>query len=398
MMNRLRSSIVIPLVTLAACTAADQVVTRGVPEWDRVGPTVTIGVLDGNADYQFEFLSGAWKTSDGAIVVADRGQTSLLFYDERGNFVRRVGRQGAGPGEMRYMGHAFPYRGDSIAVFDLGMRQISVFDARGRYARSFTSRVTYTRRAGYLPSQSCCQITGAFADGSFLVHPPDEIPTRPGPPRFSTLSLLRLTPDGEGPDTIGTFESRLFAHDGSAPNGIRGYETVLPFLYAPFPDAVIGGNAQDNTLIITRIDGTASDTIRLGPAPTQITDDIRTQRETLLREDYARRPQFYEGGIDPMLEGTYPERVPAFSHVLVDNQNRIWVGDWSVSESAYQSDPAGKRYRIHQRSGAPIATILIPPGARLTWAGRDEIITVERDSLDVQYVRVYSVESQRRER
>lgn len=390
-MNRTRSRTALILIALVACAPADPLSEGEAPEWTLVGPTVTIGVLDGSSNYQFEFLSGAWKTSDGTIIVADRGQTSLLFYDERGTFVRRVGRQGAGPGEMRYMGQAFPYRGDSIAVFDLGMRQISVFDANGEYARSFTSRVTYTRKPNYLPSQSCCQITGAFADGSFLVHPPDEIPTQPGPPRLSTLSLLRLTADGEGPDTIGTFESRLFAHDGSAPNGIRGYETVLPFLYSHFPDAVVGGNAQDNVLIFTPLGHVGSDTVRLGPPPPEMTDDIRSRRETLIREDYARRPQFYEGGIDRMMEGTYPARVPAFSHVLVDDENRIWVGDWSVHESAYQSDPAGKRYHIHNRSGHAIASIVLPPGARLTWAGRNEIITVEHDSLDVQYVRVYSI-------
>ena len=364
------------------------------PEWRLTGPTVTIGVFDGAADYQFESLSSAWKSDAGRIIVADRGQTSLLFYDEHGQFIRRIGRQGDGPGEMRYMGNAFPYRGDSIAVHDLGMHRISVFDSAGVFARALTSPVTYVRKPNVIPSQSCCLIMGAFADGSFLVHPPDEIPVLAGPPRFGRLSLLRLSADGQGPDTVGTFESRLYAHDAAERAGVRAYETVLPFLYALGANAVYGGNAQDNILVIARMDGTSVDTVRLGPPPPAFTDDMIGMRGQMLREDFERRPQFYEGGIDGFLEGVYPERVPAFSHVLVDPEDRIWIGEFSLHEAAHQTDPDGKRYRIHSRNGAVIGTVTLPAGSRLTWAGAREIIAVERDSLDVQYVRVYGLARQ----
>jgi hypothetical protein len=379
------------IATVFACAGPATTDDSMPSEWRLTGPTVTIGVLDGATDYEFESLSSAWKSDGGRIIVADRGQTSLLFYDEHGQFVRRIGRQGAGPGETRYMGNAFPYRGDSIAVYDLSMRRISVFDSAGVFARAFTSPVAYARKPNVIPSQSCCLIMGAFGDGSFLVQPPDEIPVHAGPPRFGMLSLLRLSAEGEGPDTIGTFESRLHTHDAARPAGVRGYETALPFLYSLGENAVYGGNAQDNILVIARMDGTSMDTVRLGPPPDAFTDDMIATRERLLRDDYERRPQFYEGGIDGYLDGVYPERVPAFSHVLVDREGRIWVGDFSLHEASYQTDPIGKRYRIHSRNGTAIGTVMLPAGSRLTWAGDSEIIAVERDSLDVQYVRVYGL-------
>jgi hypothetical protein len=378
-------------VFVLACGSGDSGARSDLEEWRLIGPHVTIGVLDGDANYQFEDLASAWKLSDGRIIVADRGQTSLLFFDESGGFLRRVGRQGAGPGEMRTMGYAFPYRGDSIAVFDLGMRRMSIVDANGEFTRTLTIPVTYVRKPGTIPSQSCCQVTGAFADGSFVVHPPDEIPNQPGPPRYGMLSLLRISPDGEGPDTIGSFASRRFSHDASRPNAIRGYETGLPFIYAVGPDAVIGGNAEDNIVVIAAADGTRLDTVRLGSPPPPFSEELIAHRMQLLREDFARRPRFYEGGLESILNGIYPERTPAFSQVSVDRQGRIWVGEWSVAQAAFQPDPHGRRYRIHTSNGDALGTVLVPGSSRLAWAGENEIILIERDSLDVQYVRVYGI-------
>ncbi|MGH7503058.1 MAG: 6-bladed beta-propeller [Longimicrobiales bacterium] len=347
----------------------------------------------GDANYQFEALSAAWKASDGRIIVADRGQTSILFYAADGRFLKRVARQGEGPGELRRMGSAFPYRGDSIAVFDLAMRRMSIFDGEGRFSRSFANPVTYARRPGVIPSQSCCQIRGAFADGSFVVHPPDDIPNRPGPPRYGMLSLIRLSPDGEQTDTIGTFTSVRYEYDASFPSDVREYRTVLPFLYAVAADAVIGSNAADNVVVVASADGERLDTVRLGSPPPPFTDAMIEERERLLREDHTRRPQFYEGGLESSLGGTYPELAPAFSQIEIDTQGRIWVGEWTVPFSAYQADTAGRRYSVFTRNGEALGAIMIPPGSRLAWAGEREVILIERDSLDVQYIRVYGIES-----
>jgi hypothetical protein len=392
-MNRITLALA---AAIAVCCGGSAENGNGIAaEWRLTEPRVAIGVIDGDANYQFEFLSSAWKTDDGKIIVADRGQTSLMFYDEHGAFLRRIGRQGAGPGEMRYMGYAFPYRGDSVAVHDLGGRSISIFDGDGNFARQLMVRVTYVRKPGMSPSQSCCQVMAAFADGSFLVHPPDDIPNEPGPDRYSTLSLLRISADGEGPDTIGTFESRPYRHDASRPNAIRSLATAMPFLYDAGDDRIYGGNARDNVLVMVRIDGSPPDSIRIGPEPPPITESMIDERERLLREDFERRPAFYEGGLQNLSDDAYPERQPAFNRVFVDRVGRIWIGDWTLHESAYQSLPEGKRYRIHDSDGMLIATITLPPESRIMWADADEVLLIERDSLDVQYVRIYGLVGER---
>jgi hypothetical protein len=42
-----------------------------------------------------------------------------------------------------------------------------------------------------------------------------------------------------------------------------------------------------------------------------------------------------------------------------------------------------------------IATITLPPESRIMWADADEVLLIERDSLDVQYVRIYGLVGER---
>lgn len=43
---------------------------------------------------------GATRLSNGTLVVADRSESVVLFFDSTGMVTRSVGRKGAGPGEF----------------------------------------------------------------------------------------------------------------------------------------------------------------------------------------------------------------------------------------------------------------------------------------------------------
>ncbi len=63
--------------------------------------TVTIGSLDGGAEYTFGLVSDATLTAEGEIVIADRQAGDVRFFDRAGNYLYAVGGAGEGPGEFR---------------------------------------------------------------------------------------------------------------------------------------------------------------------------------------------------------------------------------------------------------------------------------------------------------
>lgn len=362
-------------------------------------PRMTIGVVDGDERYQFVRVRSAWKQANGRIVVLDPGKPALLFYDTTGTFIQQVGSRGEGPGEMQQLVLGWPYRGDSIATFDFILRRISIYDTDGRFVRSFNNPTTWVRKPGVVPSQSCCSIGGVLADGSFVGHPPDDIPTEPGPPRHSTLTPLWISSDGSRQATIGTFESTLFRHDPSRPNGIRSYATSYAFRYVIVGDQLVGGNGLADGLLAVRLIGGLDesgapvsitlDTIPLPREAQPFTAELRSQYEEALRLDYEKRGgTYYEGSLESNMQEDYPAVAPRFVNIFADADDRIWLQHWTFE---YGRSAARVEYDVITAAGRHVANIELPIGSRILWSRDAQVLLLERDTLDVQYIRLYDI-------
>lgn len=90
----------------------------------------TAGTLLGNVYSGF--------ARDGRVFVANGAEHAVLEYDTTGTLLRRIGRAGHGPGEFMAIRWIALLQPDSLLVLDSELRRITVFDASGTYARSFT--------------------------------------------------------------------------------------------------------------------------------------------------------------------------------------------------------------------------------------------------------------------
>ena len=107
------------LVGMAACTSGGEVpatdnvldsagitiVHNHVPQWSEgeawsvsAEPRVSIGVLDGPAEYQLFDVVAAARQSDGDLVLVDGGTREVRLYDGDGVFLTKLGGRGSGPG------------------------------------------------------------------------------------------------------------------------------------------------------------------------------------------------------------------------------------------------------------------------------------------------------------
>jgi hypothetical protein len=87
------------------------------PEVWTVGPspTLSVGVRDGDPEYELHQVRGAMGLPDGGVVVAEFG-SRLRYYDAQGKHVTTLDRAGHGPGEAESFQGLQPYRGDSLLI------------------------------------------------------------------------------------------------------------------------------------------------------------------------------------------------------------------------------------------------------------------------------------------
>ncbi|MBC7195356.1 MAG: hypothetical protein H5U37_06850, partial [Caldisericia bacterium] len=86
---------------------------------------------------QTYFPQGIAILSDGTIVVANSGTSTISLFDKEGNFKKSFSSFGAAPGKIQYpLGVAVNSK-DEIYVLDSGSHVIEVYDKDGKYLRSF---------------------------------------------------------------------------------------------------------------------------------------------------------------------------------------------------------------------------------------------------------------------
>lgn len=108
-------------------------ILQGDDGW-RLEETLSIGVLEGDPDYQFSSVRQLEVDDAGDIYVLDSQARRVAIYDSTGRFVAAFGRQGEGPGEFENPGR-MTWKADTLVVWDWRLRRFSYFDRRDTLLR-----------------------------------------------------------------------------------------------------------------------------------------------------------------------------------------------------------------------------------------------------------------------
>ena len=269
---------------------------------------VRIGMVDGPDNYTFTQIMDLAVGSEGSIYVADAHPPSVLQFDRRGRFVRRIGREGAGPGEYRSILGLSMLRGGDLALWDNGNRRISVYDSAGAYLRSM-------RVAGgaYGPKPFQTDTVGRFY---VKVRTPQSQILRGGLIGGGAYAYVRISSEGSVLDTVTTpAENPAGSFALATENGIL-HPFTLQEVYAlsPFGFLVVGSNER------------YSFTIRDPQSPVMVerqdfTPVIVKEEERREWEALAQYQQRRSGLSFPPI----PKKKPAFRDLWVDADGRVWV-------------------------------------------------------------------------
>ncbi len=93
----------------------------------------SIGVELGDPDYVFGSIEAVSHTTEGNILVLDRAACSVAEFDPDGEFVRRMGRSGSGPGEFLNPLSMVRLGDGRVAVLDINLGGFFTFLPDGSY-------------------------------------------------------------------------------------------------------------------------------------------------------------------------------------------------------------------------------------------------------------------------
>lgn len=384
---------ILPLLTACGSNAAPEavavrdsagvaIVESAAPAWAadegwRVDarPSLEIGTEEGEEPYLFSRITGAVRMSDGRIAVADRGAKQVRLFDAAGRHVLSVGREGSGPGEFGSVDRLTRAPGDTLVAYDGMQNRATVLTPDGRFVR-----VAGMPTAGDAP----LRYAGRFGDGSLLLSRPAMLTpdARPGL-RRDTLAYFRSdasTGRADGISRLPGSETFVVAQ-GTGTTGYRRALTTEPVALTS-GDSLFFATGEDLAVDVLGADGRLRRRIRAAVPTREVSAEDRARfREQML--EGSRGPA--RARLEAMLANMpFPPALPALERLLVDDAGNLWA-----SEYRRPGEMAGERWKVIDRSGRWLGVVEMPQGFRATHVGRDFVLGITRDSVNVERVRLH---------
>lgn len=338
----------------------------------RLEEELSIGVVEGDPDYQFAGIADVEIDEAGTIYVLDGRERRVAIYDSAGVFVTAFGRQGEGPGEFESPNKLL-WEADTLVVWDGRLRRLSYFDRKGNLLRDERAELPMFTRFELRPDGRVWAQQG----------PTYWWPMRPGVDGVGNLVVMGNL-RGQGADTLLTWEDQSMV-----PVRFEQGLTVVPRWYAPRVDWASDAAGR---LFIARGEGYEIEVY--SPAG---------QRIATIRRDYARFPpsSAERDTARAWLEEAAPNYGPnadrvrkafeivdlkqATGKVVVSDDNHVWVQTFTEDDASTQTwnifDP-GWRY---------VSAVELPNRLSIHRITEDHVYGEFEDELEVPYVKRYAI-------
>lgn len=341
---------------------------------------VDIGVAQGAPEYQLYRVQSGTILSDGRIAIVNQGTDEIRVYDANGRFLYAFGRAGDGPGEFRNVFLIWSIGEDTLVVADYRPWRFSFFTAGGEFIRSVQPDPLYSNTP---------ETVGLMSDGSFILGRESWAGEEPGF-NMQHVTLVRHDKTGATLDTIGVYNSRRI--------GILSRE--LRFMGSPIFEPRTSIVAAGERIVIARRGrpelavlnsaGRLQRLIRWSTGDRTVTsDEVDTYRNSILAlyGDSGIQRRIAEARVSD--DRPVNDIFPANGTVRIDQAWRLWVQRYPRP-----SWPDDLRWWVFGRDGRFLCHLVIPPMD--TWdileIGRDYLLTVQRDELDIEHVRIFNIE------
>jgi len=353
-------------------------------------PVLQIGHRpDGDPHYDLLRLSAGTVLSNGEIVVLMGASRQARMFGPQGEWLRDIGREGAGPGELRRVG-AMSISGDTLFIPDGQLRRLNAFSLSGAFLKSWQYLIA--EGIGSLPPSHRLQ------DGSWIVSAGLPFRAEDLSPEGVLRQRIRFYRVGADLsvllDTIAETAGRELAV-----SPVSGTDDVRAMVESAVP-APLGRSSPvtaaadrfawgDNSVPEVRFhaaDGSLRRILRWAAPAIHVDAALleRVKRAALARadgDDAARR------SIESQYAHPSPAPVvPYFSDLRFDTNGALWV-----QEHALSPDDA-VHFRIFRSDGQYLGRRTLPARHRVLEIGHDRLLTVWQDADDLEYLRIYRLD------
>ena len=345
----------------------------------RIGeaPTVSIGALEGDPEYELYQVRDASRLPDGRIIVANAGSGELRVFGESGAHLASWGGRGEGPGEFGDFAAPWsvePWPGDSIVASDLYARRASIFDANGVHGRTFLLEDPYYRLHGVLPGgRMFLGTVPSFTAGIM----------RTGMVRRD-IEYAVAAPDGSLHATLRKYpasEWYIFAERGMAVYPQPFSHSAIARVWG---DLVVINSNDFYEIRAYTPDGAVARIVRRdhdARSPTQADVDEYLAEQYADDTEQERAETMAELTDMPLLEA-----FPAFGRVEIDLMGYLWVEDYQLP-----GEPA-PAWTVFDPEGRVQGLVEIPPDLTIFEIGEDYILGRVSDDLGIERVQLWSLD------
>ena len=323
---------------------------------------------------------------DGRVLVEDDQGAALYAFDGAG--FELWGGEGDGPGEFRNITSLSTISGDTSVAYDRRHNRISVFDPDGVLTRT----VSVDAEIG---------ADGAIASAAWALNG-DRFVLAAASPRRPDLSResiefdrreVLLYPLGRS----GELDGEPLAFEGGYSISARGMIVVAPFanvpVLAPGPGYLAFGSATTYDIHFVSPELKPMSRLRWSgwdrPLSPDVVEEARNAVEPRLAQLRERTPETADLISEAMFgEQFLPDRLPALSAMLIDDESRMWVSAFRASADQWSQSRA---WHVVGPSGRPLAQVILPDNSRLVAMRGRRVALVVRDELDVEHVRLYEL-------
>ncbi len=337
-------------------------------------------------------IVGAHRLSDGSLVVASAGTSTIAIFDADGTRRATFGRKGGGPGEFEGMVSLVPLPADSFGVWDGSHARLSIFTTTG-----LAREVSFAGEAGGGGRRTVLAHAG---DNTWLVRPGglsfggNSIP-QSGVIRDTTRFALLQGPPGPV-DTLTTLPAgESFLSISMEGSRIRTVEIMsLPvrrMAQAVVADSLIWAMSSDRWEIEgRRRDGSLAGLIRMDEPTRAFPPDLYAAMKEARIEATDPGPQ-RERIATAWDNWPVPDLEPVMQGLKRASDGTLWVERYAAL------DTMPRIHVVFDGDGRVLGEVRLPPRFRTMDVGSDWILGVWQDEDDLEWVRMYRLGAGSRE-
>ncbi len=337
-------------------------------------PALALGA-DGSPSGPLFRVQGVRGLPEGGVLVVDGGSRELRFFDARGSLVRRVGRQGEGPGEFGDPVLVSSSVADSLLVFDKRLPRFQLFSIDGEDPR--TLRHMNGWPSGRRPPVGALGLHVLFERGGSIGG--EARARRDGVVReYRRYFWYDPLLGGQTP-----VDSFAFDFAFNAPE----ISFLIPF--AAVSSATVGPNEawiSDGRAPEIRgfdIQGRLRRIFRVDQVGRPVSEALI---QSSIGQQYALMPESRAGLWEDLYAGApIPHTLPPFQSLRIDERGWLWAerNPWDPAQPT--------EWLVFDLEGRARGTIRTPPGLDVRWIGEDRILGVWKDDLGVEFVRQHGL-------